>query len=65
MAITMTKPTVDRELILEKLYDTAKDYQFFKRTQKSKAEKLKRQLNILKAECQQLGVKYDLTTILK
>jgi hypothetical protein len=55
----------ENEQILNRLYDTARDYQFFKVNDRRKAEKIQRRLNILKAEAQSLGIKYDLTTILK
>lgn len=58
--------TVDKTLILDKLYDVAKDYAFFKTTkEKRRTLMLQRKLNMLRTECNQLGIKYDLSTILK
>lgn len=53
----------EKDLVLNRLYETARDYQFFKVNDKRKAQKISRRLNILKSEARSMGLDFDLSDI--
>lgn len=60
----MKDNTTEQNLVLNRLYETARDYQFFKVNDKRKAQKISRRLNILKSEARSMGLDFDLSDII-